>query len=788
MERDQTGLELRSDPSALAPERLLVFEVRGSVQNFINAVGRVPGLEFVDQEELESDEQDKEPVVYLLVPDALALSNIVSLWRRWNQGEDLGTGFAPWRNVFSTLRDIRPWGPQDRVQADERDILAAEVAGMADHERIRLEIELVFRSADARANETDADLNHAIMAADGRVISRCRIADIGYHAILAELPVSSVRSIIAMSPASIAGLDPVMHIRPQSLATTIEVGEAQESAPSEPLAVSRSPILALLDGVPVAQHSLLAGGLVVDDQFGLEPRAQVADRHHGTAMASLIMHGDRNTPEPRLGRRIHSVPVLGQRDRFPDDRLIVDMIYQAVYAMRGGDNPTAPDVLIVNLSLGNAHKPFHGQMSAWARLIDRLSYRFGVLFVVSAGNHTSSFDVPNFANFSQFESATEAQRADGVMSAIGQLIAERRLLSPAESMNAVTVGAANVDAVSQADRMSTRNVDPFPNLTISNPSSALGPGFAKSVKPDILMPGAKEHVSFTGSGINLSIRPSGAARAHGLKVAAPPLNGAENFECFTSGTSAAAALASRTCHQIHDALESAYGDVFRSLNHAQRATLLKALLVHTASWPQESSELIKQVLGPPDNRQHVRQKDNIRRFLGYGLVDAEAAIACTEDRATFWASGLLSREQAVTIQVPIPICVNGQARPHAFQATLAWFTPVLPGRQSYRAVRLKLIELNELSSLHVDAVRTQPDQNQSHRGTVFSRHWEGARAPTVGENHFVTLTVEREPDQGAVIDEPIPFGLAVTFTMPGVTQIYEEVRTRLAIAPRVGVR
>ena len=91
------------------------------------------------------------------------------------------------------------------------------------------------------------------------------------------------------------------------------------------------------------------------------------------------------------------------------------------------------------------------------------------------------------------------------------------------------------------------------------------------------------------------------------------------MEHFTDGTSAAAALASRTCHQIHDALETAYGDAFMTLTHAQRATLLKALLVHTASWPQAASELIKQVLGPADNRQHVRQRDNIRRFLGYGL-------------------------------------------------------------------------------------------------------------------------------------------------------------------------
>jgi Subtilase family len=542
----------------------------------------------------------------------------------------------------------------------------------------------------------------------------------------------------------------------------------------------------LIDGVPVAQHSLLAGSLTINDLFDLEPNALVADRHHGTAMASLILHGDRNSSEQRLGRKLHVIPVLGNGDLFPDDRLIVDMIYQAILAMRDGNDPTAPGVLIVNLSLGNARKPFHGRMSAWARLIDRLSYKYGILFVISAGNHQSPFDVPEFGKFSEYQSSNNEQRAKGTMSAVGNLIAKRRLLSPSESVNGVTVGAANLDAVTSAHRISA-NVDPFPGLTTSNPSSALGPGFANSVKPDILMPGGKEHVNFVSTGSKLTIKPNGPSRAHGLKVAAPPRNGVESFEHYTSGTSAAAALASRTCHQIYDALEEAYGENFISLSHAQRATLLKALLVHTAVWPEDAAKLIKQILGPIDNRQHVRQKDNIRRFLGYGLVNSEAALACTDDRATFWASGTLLCDQAVTISVPIPICINAQEKHHTFKATLAWFTPVFSGRQSYRAVRLKLLDPSEISALNVDAVQTQPDQYQSRRGTVFSRRWESERAPVIGENHFVTMTVQREPDQGSVIDDPIPFALAITFAMPGVIQIYDQVRNRLTLPSKISI-
>src|SRR6185295_3191939 len=105
LNRDPTGLTLQSDPSALAPERLLVFELRGAIATFANAIRNVPGLELIDEEELESDDKDKAPEAYLLVPDAEALRNILSLWKHWIAGQPLAEGFTPWRDVFATLRD-----------------------------------------------------------------------------------------------------------------------------------------------------------------------------------------------------------------------------------------------------------------------------------------------------------------------------------------------------------------------------------------------------------------------------------------------------------------------------------------------------------------------------------------------------------------------------------------------------------------------------------------------------------------------------------------------------------
>lgn len=781
--RGDNALELRADSAGLAPERLLVFEVRDSIAAFANAVQNVAGLELVDEEELEGDGEDKHPFAYLLVPDMVALRNLLSLWQRWLAGQ-LVRGETPWANVFELLKDLRPWGPLDRVHASDATFLADIVEGLDDAELVRLEVELVYRVQDRVANEQEANVRAAINARGGRIVSQARIVDIGYHALLADIPAWAVREIVERRSEGIAGLEPIQHIRPQSASTSIELGDVVEEEVT-PIAQPElgEPILALLDGVPVAAHRLLNRHIDLDDPFDLEPSALVANRFHGTAMASLIVHGDRNGTGQALPRRIHVMPVMGDNDDFPRDRLVVDLIYLAIVRLR----EQRPGVVIVNLSLGNRNRPFHGQLSPWARLLDRLSNRFGLLFIVSAGNATADFGVPAYPNGLAYETADGAHRATSMITALQSLIGERRMFSPAETVNGITVGACNSDAVTPADRALARAViDPFPDHDTANPSSALGPGFARSVKPDILMPGSKEHMQVVRNHAHIDVRPGRASRGAGLKVAAPPIAGRENQDGYTNGTSAAAALASRTCHEIHDALEAEYGADFLAMPPLQRAVLLKALLVHPARWPRDVAELIKDTVGPWGRGQAPRQKDNIRRFIGYGMVDAEDAVACAADRATFFAVGSLHRDRSVTIAVPVPLAIGGKSQPHSLSATLAWFTPVSPGRKSYRSCRLKILKPASIGDLGVSPHGWQPDENQINRGTIFSRCWEGSDAPVVTANMTVPLTVQRDPDQGAAIDDAVMFGLAVTLAMPGEVGLYDEVFARVRPTVRAG--
>lgn len=182
----------------------------------------------------------------------------------------LPQGFTPWRDVFACLRDLRVWGPADRVQPLDVDVLVEEIEGRADDELVPLEIELVFRASAEAGAISEATVTAAIRQSGGRVLSRSRLDDISYHAILAELPVAAVRIVVERGPGGLAGVDPIMHIRPQSVVTEIDANDLLPAAPAPaPGPVTADPILALLDGVPVAGHPLLQSHLSVEDPYEL---------------------------------------------------------------------------------------------------------------------------------------------------------------------------------------------------------------------------------------------------------------------------------------------------------------------------------------------------------------------------------------------------------------------------------------------------------------------------------------------------------------------------------------
>src|SRR3546814_10274821 len=108
LDDDTPILQLQADPAALAPERLLVFELTGGIPQFSRAVSLIPGLEFLGAEDVDDDEDvDPNAVLYLMVPSEGAFRNIVTLWRGWRANGTVPPKYSAWKAMLSQLRDIR---------------------------------------------------------------------------------------------------------------------------------------------------------------------------------------------------------------------------------------------------------------------------------------------------------------------------------------------------------------------------------------------------------------------------------------------------------------------------------------------------------------------------------------------------------------------------------------------------------------------------------------------------------------------------------------------------------
>lgn len=784
LERNDAGLELRADPTALAPETIIVFELTGQLRDFAKAVARVPGLRMIGEEDgtfFEGDDGESEGALYLTVPDATALRQILRLWDLHNEQRPLGDGHREWTAVFACLHDVRRWGPRDRVT----DEAAAQLLDALDGEEMSVELELMSHGDPIRQGIARAAVAAQVDASGGRVVRTAFIPQIGYDALLVLLPAEAVRSIAQRQAGTLADDPEIFAIRPQSYADAIGVDDGDEVGVQEGV-VAGLPIVGILDAVPVANHRLLAGRIIVDDPDNLAARA-AGRREHGTAMASLAVWGDIQADLEPLLRPVFFRPLLfasadPAEERFPVDRLIVEDVVRAVRGMFDATNegpPSAPSVLVVSISLGDATRPFAGRMSPWARALDWLSTTYGVLFLVSAGN-VGTVVYGQHANEDAFRAVAGADRSRHTLEAMRDAMPHRRIISPAESVNALTIGASHLDQINGIEDVGNMH-DPLPLGMLPSPASRHGPGYRNSVKPEVLAPGGRVKAALRPLVQPATLRYGRASALGGLEVAGPLVN-MTGWSGYTSG---ATALAARSACLIHDALEAAYGDNFTVLPRERKALILKALLVHRADVPQESKDLALEIYGPADARQHQKRSANLRRLFGYGFPDWDEVQACVTNRATVWGHGTLGEDEGRTFSLPIPVEIYGNRLVRKVSATLAWFSPIEPGMRDYKAVRLQIEEPEMKASLGIAPLKGQTQKTEASRGTTFHRCWEGKTLRAAVEDAVLPITISRRPDTADDLPGAVAFGLVVTIESEGDLNIYQAVSNRLAVRPRV---
>ncbi|MFO0644106.1 MAG: hypothetical protein U0183_33070 [Polyangiaceae bacterium] len=301
----------------MALEQVLVFETNGPVKDLYDTVAKTAGLEWLADEDLRdlapdedffvADKPDK-PVnaqLYLVLFNQQAVEQLLSLWRSWSTDARLPEEHRGWLDVFRQLRDIRRWGVRDRLE--ETGILAFwrdRVA--AGFETVGVEIELWFRQAEQRST-AEGRVRDFVTRANGQVLASCTIDEIAYHVLVCKLPIAAVQGMLDNPEVELLQCDEVRLVRPTGQAGAPIVAEEPEQEEEEGEGEAdelRDPLVALLDGLPLENHRRLAGRLVVDDPDEWAETYPVASRCHGTAMASLILHGDLGANEEPARQRL----------------------------------------------------------------------------------------------------------------------------------------------------------------------------------------------------------------------------------------------------------------------------------------------------------------------------------------------------------------------------------------------------------------------------------------------------------------------------------------------------
>ncbi|MAT05819.1 MAG: peptidase S8 [Acidimicrobiaceae bacterium] len=788
------------------PEFVVVFEVAGTIARFFRAAEAIDGLDFItdfvgdgfepDDEFWmvdDSGERTDEPVtqaLYLVMANARAIDELVRLFDLYRRDPSItfDTGLAPLKQLFAELHTVRRWGPHDRIaETGLLDEWRESIDAIGRLGTARVEIELVWRSTSEARQASQREVEGLLDTAAVR--SAVTIPEINYHAVLADIRADVVEGVIQNGPSSVDLFlaDDVLFVAP-AIPMTLATPDGHEDDSVVPAAElpQGQPKVALLDGLPLANHDLLAKRLRIDDPEDFSPRYSAADCRHGTAMASLIIHGDLSEPGGPIGTPLHCHPVMVPHDFFTDreevprDRLFVDLIHTAFRRMFAGEEPSAPSARIVNISLGDPARPFVRRLSPLARLLDYLAFEFNVLIVVSAGNHDRiTPTVP-------VDALDDPARLDAsVRRSLHEHARLRRLLSPAESINALTVGALHEDA-SDTGALPDTVVDGLAPGSIAAYSPS-GAGFRRAPKPEIHAPGGRSvfvrPVEVDGD-VVLQPAPTQATGPGVLAAAALP-SGATGGVLYSSGTSNAAALVTRSAHEVLSTLESleAGVDEPKFPDPQYHPVLVKALLVHAASWPENARDWAEQLDVPPQLRRPA-----LTQMLGYGRLDpARLAIAAPERVTLVGAGSFGANKKRQTFEFPLPPDLSSPVGWRRLTVTLAWFSPTVSTTQQYRVAALSFGSPR-------DDLRVRPTEAahfMDGKGTVQHEVLEGRSAAGYTSDATLAINVDCRVQVGRLWPHsPVRFGLAVSLEVgPDIhVDVFEQTRQRLRERTRARVR
>jgi len=743
--------------------------------------------------------------LFLSLVNDQGLKELLALWLKWEKGQRLPFGKTKWRDVFTQTRKIRRWGIEETLgESGMIDRWHDLLDPIVPVEEIYCQIELFYRRSPEKREENEAAIAALLQEMGGRTLGPfIDMEYIVFHAVKAALPADKVRHLLDVLESPDAVLDiqlfkfpGVMYFRPTGQSVAVSGDDVGESGVFPEGIPELPPVAAILDGAPNLLHDALKDRLLFDDPDNLASEYQPGEKRHGTAMASLVVHGELvDGLSAPLNRKVYHLAIMQpnpqargfmHEEHFPDEVFFEDRIARAVRRMFEGEGNVpaqAPGVKIINLSIGDPERPFIHTPSPCARLLDWLSWNYRALFCVSAGNFMDDINI--CIPHSEFSALSDEQKVAHVLKCIEQQLSERRLLSPAESLNSLTVGALHADE--SGPYTLGRRTDLLPNAPLFSPVSRFGHGFRRSVKPEILFPGGRklymtpqldggQHYTFMTS-----------LGQPGQKVAYDSSQQGETSKCvYLQGTSNATALATRSGARIYEVLAQLQEEHAEQIPDNLMAVLIKALLVHGAQHDRQAENAITDALKTTKNSR--RFKEVISRYIGYGAVNIERVLACTEQRGTVIGCSEIGENQIHEYRFPLPLGLSGSQAWRRMVVTLAWFSPINSAHRNLREAKLEMQPACKWGETELGLSRQEADYNQVLRGTVQHEILEGEnQIGAYQDDGHILLHVTCNSDATERLDDAIPYGLAVTLEVAGGVDIpiYQQIRAK--IKPQVAV-
>lgn len=467
--------------------------------------------------------------------------------------------------------------------------------------------------------------------------------------------------------------------------------------PTTPPPPAEAPRIAVIDSGLVTNHPFLAPAVGEAVSF-IQGKGAQDENGHGTMVAGIALYGD---VAACANQRLFVPTFWILSGRITDennegrDELIENQFIRAVDYFVSRYN-----CRIFNVSVGNVHRPYVGShVGPWASVLDTLALKYGVLFVVSAGNFTGSGAGPS----------------DWSREYPGYLFSEEaRIIDPAPALNVLSVGSVARYDQSHLEARYPNSINHRPIARYQQPSpfTRTGPSVRQTIKPEVVEFGGNWYVDPRVRG-----RPRGQHELGEISTAWTFAGG--NLLVADSGTSFAAPRVAHLAGQLQRRYPNA------------STNLIRALIVAHAHVPDETRQLFED------------EREVLQKIVGYGQPDMEAALHSSQQRVTLVAEYSIAEDRCHFYELPVPedFLAPPSRRPRHITVALA-HTPAVRRTRieykcsefSFRVIRapdeetvariFRKTRVEDKEEIEGEVKQFSPSMKARSRGTVQAATWE----------------------------------------------------------------